>query len=228
MKQSDPQILVVEDDPISRQLLKAALKKMGYQARIFGDSKKALEVIDNLKAPSLIILDWIMPHITGIDICRAVRQKKIPVHHYLILLSGKTGKQDIKEGLDAGADDYILKPFDPDELSARIGVGTRMLRLQQAMIEQERLQGVLEMAATICHEINQPLMTLSGLSELLLMDAGEIPEMVDTATKMKAQVDRLGTITRKLMNITRYETTTYLKRNMIDIDKASLDNNILK
>ena len=88
-------------------------------------------------------------------------------------------------------------------------------------IERERLQGVLEMAGAVCHELNQPLMGVSGYSELLLMKTSEDTPQYETIRKIKGQVDRMGTITKKLMHVTQYKTKTYLKGHIVDIDAAS-------
>ncbi|MBU0985668.1 MAG: PAS domain S-box protein, partial [Proteobacteria bacterium] len=91
---------------------------------------------------------------------------------------------------------------------------------EQRRIHHEKLQGVLEMAGAVCHEMNQPLMAISGYSELLLMNMAESDPISDKLIKIRNQAERLGKITRKLMSITKYETKDYLKGKIIDIDKA--------
>jgi len=159
----------------------------------------------------------------GIDVCRRLRQIETAIPPYLILLTAKSDKKDIIAGLDAGADDYIAKPFDNDELHARINVGRRVIKLRTTLAEKEKLQGVVEMAGAICHELNQPLMAISGYSELLLMDMPADNFQHKSLKKIKAQVDRVGDITRKLMCITRYKTKNYLNKNIIDINAATVE-----
>ncbi|THB80630.1 MAG: response regulator [Desulfobacteraceae bacterium] len=221
MTHDEQPIIVIEDDHIIRDMLKSMIEQWGMRVHFIMDESAAVDTIKSLKTPHIIILDWILRGISGIEICKAVREVPDKIPHYIIFLTGKSLMNDIKEGLESGADDYISKPFDQEELKARVQVGLRMIRLQHETIERERLQGVLEMAATICHEINQPLMGISGLSELVLQDAKGNKKIIENIKKIKDQADRLGQITGKLMNITRYETRKYLKRNMIDIDKAS-------
>jgi len=103
-------------------------------------------------------------------------------------------------------DDYITKPYRPEELRARINVGRRILELQNKMGEREKLKGMLEMTGTVCHEFNQPLQILSGISELLLHKVPEDDQMYKKICKIKEQVDRMGTITLKLLGITKNET----------------------
>jgi len=114
---------------------------------------------------------------------------------------------------------------------AGIGMGTYLLDQQilrrelaeKELLHHEKLQGVIEMAGAVCHEMNQPLMAISGYSELILMDLKEKDPLGEKLIKMKEQIDRLGQITRKLMHITKYETKDYIKSKIIDIDKASID-----
>jgi len=114
---------------------------------------------------------------------------------------------------------------------AGIGLGTYLLNQQilrrelaeKELLHHEKLQGVIEMAGAVCHEMNQPLMAISGYSELILMDLKEKDPLGEKLIKMKEQIDRLGQITRKLMHITKYETKDYIKSKIIDIDKASID-----
>ena len=217
-------ILIAEDNSTSRRILEIVLKKYGYDVVSTINGNDAWEKLQDVDAPKLAILDWMMPGMNGIEICRRLKQMKTATATYLILLTGKDGKKDIIEGLDAGADDYIAKPFDNGELRARINVGCRIIELQTALAEKEKLQGVLEMAGAICHELNQPLMCISGYSELLLMDTSDNEFLHANIGKLKKQVDRLGEITKKLMKITKCKTKNYLDGNIIDINEASSEN----
>lgn len=214
-------ILIAEDDLISRRILETILGKWGYDVVSVSNGNDAIDRLLDADAPKLILLDWIMPGKDGVEVCRIVRQKETTTPPYIILLTSKGEKNDITKGLDFGADDYIVKPYDNDELKARINVGRRMIELQKTLSEKEKLQGVLEMAGAVCHEFNQPLMVISGYSEMLLMDLSEDSPQYKIFKIIKEQVDRLGKITSKLMGITKYKTKSYLKGNIVDIDEAS-------
>ncbi len=214
-------ILIAEDDLVSRRILEAVLTKWGYDVISVSNGNDAIDILLDAGAPKLALLDWIMPDREGLEVCRIVRQNEATKLSYLILLTGKGDKKDISKGLDSGADDYIVKPYDKDELRARINVGRRMIELQNALVEKEKFQGVLEMAGAVCHEINQPLMAVSGYSELLLMDISEDNPQYKCLSRIMEQVQRLGTITKKLMGITRYKTKDYLKGSIVDIDESS-------
>ena len=214
-------ILIAEDDLISRRILEAVLTKWGYDVISVSNGNDAIERLLEPGAPKLVLLDWIMPDKDGVQVCRIVRQKETTTPPYIILLTGKGDKEDITKGLESGANDYIVKPYDKDELQARINVGRRMIQLQNALAEKEKFQGVLEMAGAVCHEVNQPLMVISGYSEMLLMDLPEDHPRYETCRKISEQVHRLGNITKKLMGITKYKTKSYLRGNIVDIDEAS-------
>jgi DNA-binding response OmpR family regulator len=213
-------ILIAEDDLTSRHMLEAVLIKWGYDVISVSNGNDAVDKMLSDDTPKLALLDWMMPGRDGIEACRIIRRKQTTTP-YIILLTGKGDKKDITKGLDSGADDYIVKPYDKDELKARINVGRRMIELQDILIEKEKLQGVIEMAGAICHEINQPLMVISGYSEMLQMDISEDDPRYETIKNINEQVHRLSEITRNLMGITKYRTKKYLKRSIVDIDESS-------
>jgi phosphoserine phosphatase RsbU/P len=131
-------ILIAEDDPISRRVLEATLKRWGYQVAVTTDGQAALERLQQPDAPELAILDWMMPEIDGLEVCRRLRADP-PAHpFYLILLTAKANKSDMVEGLEGGADDFLSKPFDRDELRARLRVGMRMLEMQRVLGDRVR------------------------------------------------------------------------------------------
>jgi phosphoserine phosphatase RsbU/P len=123
-------VLIAEDDVVSRRLLEATLAKWGYEVVVTTDGLQALEALGQPDAPSLAILDWMMPGLDGAQVCLKARASAGERQLYMILLTAKGRKEDIVEGLTAGADDYVIKPFDRDELKARINAGERILRLQ--------------------------------------------------------------------------------------------------
>ncbi|MDI6796658.1 MAG: response regulator transcription factor [Desulfatibacillaceae bacterium] len=156
-------IFIAEDDSTSRSILAAVLQKQGHEVTTASDGIQALEVLEGQDAPLMVILDWVMPFISGVELCRIIRAKKTNQPPYIILLSGKNEKADIAEGLSSGADDYLTKPFDPIELSARVEVGQRILNLQaelalkikqleQALLEVKTLRGILPICS-FCKQI---------------------------------------------------------------------------
>jgi len=124
------QVLIADDDLTYCCMLEALLRKWGYEPVVTCDGEQAWQILRAPEAPSMAILDWMMPGKDGVDICRQVRQSSPSTPTYIILLTSKERKEDIVSGLDAGADDYMTKPFEREELRARIQVGERILKLQ--------------------------------------------------------------------------------------------------
>ena len=129
-------ILIAEDDVTSSSMLTAVLKKAGHEPVETVNGLEAWEALQQPDAPRLVILDWMMPEMDGLEVLRRVRA--LPTHrpHYIIMLTAKTTKGEIIDGLDAGANDYLAKPFDPGELLARVEVGRRMVEMQDALAEK--------------------------------------------------------------------------------------------
>jgi len=116
-------------------LLEATLRKWGYEVMVACDGAEALELMQREDAPALIILDWMMPGMTGVEVCRRIRQRDSEPYTYILLLTSKSQKEDLIEGMDAGADDYITKPFDQNELQVRLRAGTRLVDLQAQLLK---------------------------------------------------------------------------------------------
>lgn len=131
-------ILIADDDVTSRTMLAAVLKKAGHEPMETVDGFQAWEALQQPDAPRLIILDWMMPEMDGVEVLRRVRALPTDRPHYIIMLTAKTTKREIIDGLDAGANDYLAKPFDPGELLARVEVGRRMVEMQETLAEKIR------------------------------------------------------------------------------------------
>src|SRR5262245_15820923 len=129
-------VLIADDDPVSRRLLQASLEKWGYKAALAAHGRAAWDVMQEPQPPQLLILDWLMPQIDGLELCRRARATRPLQSAYIILLTSRASKSDVVQGLESGADDYITKPFDPGELRARVQVGRRVIDLQLALAER--------------------------------------------------------------------------------------------
>lgn len=132
-------ILIVDDDPVLTMMLGAMLSAAGYSIRVAADGKEAVEALQHFPA-SVVISDWHMPEIDGLELCRRIRAQGNKPYVYFILITANGGKQQYASGMDAGADDFITKPVDLDELRARLHVAERILGLRQ---EVQRLEGLL-------------------------------------------------------------------------------------
>ena len=128
-------ILVAEDDALSRVMLERTLQRAGYEVTSVSNGVHALEELATQNPPRLALLDWIMPPKDGVEVCREVRDRKDRAYTYLILLSSRESKQEIVQGLESGADDYLTKPYDAEELKARLRAGERILELEDRLVE---------------------------------------------------------------------------------------------
>lgn len=145
-------ILIADDEPISRNVLKKALTGWDHEVIEASDGEKAWEILSSDDGPGLALLDWVMPGISGIDIVRKVRESLSSESRYiyLILLTQKGSKEEIVSGLDAGADDYMVKPFDYNELRVRIRSGNRIVDLHSELVDVNRgLQDALAKVKTL-------------------------------------------------------------------------------
>jgi two-component system cell cycle response regulator len=131
-------VLIAEDDRVSRKLLERVLVKWGYEVAVTCDGAEAWEALQSEDAPLLVILDWMMPGLDGVEVCKRVRELEAPNPPYIILLTARYGKADIVAGLEAGANDYVGKPFDRDELRARLEVGHRFTELNRKLLETQQ------------------------------------------------------------------------------------------
>jgi phosphoserine phosphatase RsbU/P len=147
-------ILIADDDAVSRHILQALLASWCYEVVVAQDGAQAWEILQQSDAPLLAILDWMMPGRDGVDICRQVRAREKSRRTYILMLTAKECVEDVVTGLEAGADDYLAKPFDHQELRARLSVGARILQLQAdltthiseleiALANVKRLEGLL-------------------------------------------------------------------------------------
>ena len=129
-------VLIAEDDPVPRLMLERALVDWGYEVVVARDGNEAWEIMRQPDAPKLGIVDWMMPGLDGVELCRKVRTVPQSTPAYLILLTSRDHKKDIVTGLQAGANDYVSKPFDRQELEARLAVGRNVVDLQMAVAQR--------------------------------------------------------------------------------------------
>ena len=169
-------ILIAEDDFTSRTMLQAVLSKLGYEVVATSDGETALAAMQAADAPQLAVLDWMMPGMGGLEVCRRVRTLETDQPPYLIILTTKREKEDIVAGLEAGADDYLAKPFDPAELRARVETGRRMVEIQARLAEKisdlgvlyQQLQRQYDVAAEVISKVMQNNKRQSGNVKYLL------------------------------------------------------------
>lgn len=131
-------ILLADDDEVSRHILKGTLSRWGFDVVAAADGGEAWRILQEEGAPRLAILDWMMPVMDGVEVCRKVREQLTGPYIYLLLLTSKREKEDIVSGMAAGADDYVSKPFNPQELQMRLKAGARIIDLQEKLLQAQQ------------------------------------------------------------------------------------------
>jgi phosphoserine phosphatase RsbU/P len=141
-------IVIAEDDPVSREVISAAVSKWGFRSIVTQDGHEAMAAIRAERGAVVAILDWMMPGMDGLEVCRRVRESGKRAH--IILLTSRAAKESLVEGLESGADDYLVKPFDKNELLARVNVGLRILGLETSLVNRVK---ELESALSEIHDL---------------------------------------------------------------------------
>ncbi len=171
-------VLVADDEPVSRQILEKTLTRLNYEVISAADGLTAWRILRGEDAPPLAILDWMMPGLDGVEVVKRLRLKDTGSYVFTILLTAKSETQDIVAGMEAGADDYLTKPFDKNELLARLQSGERILRLEENLQEKARLletanQGLQRVNASMKHD----LQAAARIQQTLLPN--DIPQVPD-------------------------------------------------
>jgi DNA-binding response OmpR family regulator len=208
VKGANVKILVADDESVSRRLLQSYLQKWGHEVVVAGDGAEAWQLFAAGEFP-IVITDWLMPEVDGVELIRRIRGHSERGYVYTILLSAKSKKEDLVEGMEAGADDFLTKPFDRDELRVRLREGERIINLERTLAEQnrllrdrERLACLGQIATEFAPKLKERLSELANdLAEL--MSAAKIlspvsPDLVSRATAALNMVDRLQELVRPL------------------------------
>ncbi len=189
-------ILIAEDDAVSRRLLQSYLQKWGYEVTTAQDGAEAWRLFEGGLFP-MVITDWMMPELDGPGLLRRIRLSQQPGYVYAILLTAKSQKVDLVEGMEAGADDFLTKPFDREELRVRLRAGERIIRLEHnlretkaTLIETEKLASVGRLAAGVAHEINNPLSFVFNNLAVLRRDVLDAMRVLDKYREGRASLER--------------------------------------
>ena len=213
-------ILVVEDDPSMQQVLERHLLTENYEVHLADDGSEGLQRTRELK-PDFVLCDWVMPRLDGIQYCRSVKSDPSLRETYVALVSSRSTMDDRVIGLDAGADDFLAKPWDIAELMARVRAGVRLRRLQDELRKAEHQAALVEMATTLGHEINNPLTALFGHMELLLqyVEQGDSARTDHHLREAGNVAGRIAEVAQRLIRLSEPRTKTYLgDLRMVDLD----------
>ncbi len=214
-------VLVVDDDQTSLKIITKLLDAAGHRVLTAKDGKEALTLLTD-SLPDLIVSDWIMPEMSGLELCQEVKSNDKTSAIYFILLTAKSETQDIVQGLDGGADEYLVKPFDHKELVARVQTGLRKRTLQKELVESERLAAAAQMAVTFAHKLNNLLQSIVGFAQLALNNPSDNKTTMSALGQIEKAAQRMSMLIRQLQQIRSTPTKAYIGRTeMIDLDSAT-------
>ncbi len=212
-------ILIVEDETDTAYILGLLLKKNNFETKLAENGEEALEILNEFK-PEVILADWNMPKMNGIELCERVKNDDDLKLIYFIILTARSTLQDRVKGLDVGADDFLLKPIENQELLARIRTGIRVNKLQNDLKEIEHSKALVEMATTIGHNINNPLSSLVMSIENIRAELQENSMSEDVAENYKVVEEsliKIKTLANKLTNLKDPQLIQYSEnKNMLD------------
>ena len=204
-------ILIVEDEQDTQYILNKLLSKNGYDVLVANNGQEALEVLKQDK-PKAIVADWTMPVMDGIELCNIVKNNEDYKHIYYIILTARTSLKDRVKGLDVGADDFLLKPIENQELLARIRSGVRIHNLQNELKNIEHSKALIEMACTIGHKFNNPLssliMSLQSVQEDIKSDQNSDKYQEDFLV-INESIDRIKKLIDELVHLQNPKIVAY-------------------
>lgn len=213
-------ILIVEDEADTAYILGLLLKKNNFEIKIAKNGQEALEVIDEFM-PRVVIADWNMPVMNGLELCERMKSSDKYKLIYFIILTARSTLQDRVKGLDVGADDFLLKPIENQELLARIRTGIRIHNLQNELRKIEHSKALIEMATTIGHKINNPLSSLVISLDNIKAELGnsELTKNISDDYKIiEESIKKIQILAKDLTHLQQPELIQYAEnKNMLNL-----------
>jgi DNA-binding response OmpR family regulator len=219
-------VLVADDDPAMRMLVTKVVEQCGHHVvKAATDGQEAWEGFEELRPP-VLILDWEMPKLNGLEVCRRVRASEGGEVPFVLMVTARDRSEDLTAVLDAGADDYMSKPVTPDNLRARLRIAERRIdvsaarrRAEEQLRQAQYLAGIGQTSLALQHEINNPLAAL--LSHASLIEQGMVedgPEKDESLTTIVVQARRIADVVKRLRQLENPASVEYLgSQRMIDI-----------
>jgi len=213
-------ILVVEDERDTRFILEKLLTKNNFEVITANNGQEALKLLETF-TPKVILADWTMPIMDGLELCNQIKNNEKLKIIYFIILTARTSLRDRVTGLDVGADDFLMKPIENQELVARIRSGIRIFNLQRELKTIEHSKAVVELACTIGHKINNPLSSLKlAMNNLMESSSVKSSDQTDEDFEiMKQAIERIQTFVQQLTHLENPQIINYSDdTNMIKLD----------
>lgn len=204
-----PRILIAEDDAAAASVLQTLLGRVGYEVQVAEDGATAIRLLEQGPAPDILLLDWMLPEVSGLEICKRVRERWDPIALPVLMVTAKTDAESIAAAFQAGATDYLSKPFLGAELRARIAAHLRVKqlleerrRMDEYLMEREKLSALGLLVSGVAHDLNNPLAGILGHTQLLLEDESE-PEKQMLLRRVLSEVQRCNRIVGDLLSFAR-------------------------
>jgi DNA-binding response OmpR family regulator len=217
--------LIADDDTLMRTLTTHAVRERGHEILEASDGEQALHIF-NADHPQLVIVDWNMPSLTGVDVCRRIRESEWSRETFVVMLTARDAGEDLLAALDAGVDDYVTKPVMLSHLRARIAIAERRVeenaarwRAEGELAQSRWLAGVGELAIALQHEINNPLASLLSHASLLSASPTLVPDDAGTVEILLTEARRIAAVVKRLTSIREPQSVEYVgKRRMVDLN----------
>lgn len=215
-----PRVLVAEDEPHIRRTLCFILERDGMEVLQAADGEEALDHALR-ERPDLVLMDVMMPRRDGLEVLRLLRETDGFESTPVILLTALAESRDKVRAFEHGADDYLTKPFNPKEVTARVQAQLRMRKMQQDMLDVERDRVALATAGAVAHEMSQPLTVIMGNLQLLLMKLPAGDPMRVIVEKIVTSGERAVSLLHRLQGVHGYAAKSYLDSEILDLDRSS-------
>ena len=218
--------LIADDDSLMRTLTTHAVRERGHEVLEATDGQQALTIFE-AEHPQLVIVDWNMPSLTGVDVCKHIRASEYSRETFVVMLTARDGGDDLMAALDAGVDDYVTKPVMLSHLRARIAIAERRVeqnaarwRAEGELAQSRWLAGVGELAIALQHEINNPLASLLSHASLLSTSTGLVPDDRSTVEILVADARRIASVVKKLTAVHDHRSVEYAgAMRMVDLSE---------
>jgi len=203
-------ILVAEDEAVSLRMIARLLERAGYEVIAVCDGRKAVEQLCKPDGPRIALIDWMMPELDGPGVCREVREQNERYIHILVLTS-RQSKQDVVEALEAGANDYLVKPFDSEELKARIKVGLRILQLEDDLVQARE-----DMRFKATHDALTSLLSRGAILDMLMRELARTRRENSCTSVLMIDLDHFKSVNDRYGHLVGDEVLREVSRRMLD------------
>lgn len=222
-------VLVAEDDPAAADVLRTLLKRVGHEVHVVTDGAQVLEALQEGPPPDVLLLDWMLPEISGIDVCRQVRQRWDPLTLPILMVTAKTDAESISAAFEAGVSDYLTKPFLGAELRARIASHLRVkhlleerMAMEEHLAEREKLSTLGLLVSGVAHDLNNPLGGIFGYAQLLLEDEDD-PEKTEALERILTEVQRCNRIVGSLLSFARRHPPERTEADVVEVLRSTVE-----